>query len=531
MSKAVGESASEAPVAEAGATSEATGTDGAPATGEGSAAPSSDAAASSTSSTCEFTTVKEIIGKKLGIINGSVADQILMDMYDGIDQDDILYFNSYAEIIQALKTHKIDVMVCDLPVGQLAVSRNTGICVMPEKLVKDQYGMVLEKNSPYTAMINERLAAYREDGTIEALYKKWTGADESVKTLPEQNWDTPNGTLTVAVGADAEPMSYQRGNEPAGMSVDLMYHAARDLGYGLECRPLALGSLIAEVQSGKADIATSCFSITDERKQMVDMTDPFYQGGMVAVVRDTAAGAGEELGFFEAVAASFERTFITEGRWQLILSGLGVTMLISIVSGVAGLALGFLFVLLRRKREGGLADKLIHALESLLGGLPVVVVLMVFYYVVFGELTIPGVVVAILVFTLLFGASSGSIMWNAIRAIDVGQVEAGRALGFGDRDTFAMVVLPRAARQFVPLLIAQFVSLVKDTSVVGYIAVQDLTRVGDLIRARTMEAFFPLIAIAIIYFVLCRVMARLLGRWAKRLEPKDEPRTIKGVEL
>ena len=493
--------------------------------------PANESQAAKGSSTLEFTTVAELSGKKIGMLNGTVADEMIMDEHDGIKQEDFLYYNSYAEIIQALKMHKVDALISDLPVASLAVSRNKGIGVMPEVLVKDRYGMVLKKNSPYTAMLNERFAAYREDGTIDELYKKWTGADESTKTLPEQNWDTPNGTLRVVVGADAEPMAYQRGAESVGMGVDLLYHAARDLGYGLECKPLALGSLIAEVQSGKADIATSCFSITDERKQMTDMTEPFFQGGLVAVVRDTAAGADAEEGFLEAVVGSFQRTFIVEGRWQLILSGLGITMLISVVSGVVGLALGFLFVLLRRKREGGLADKLIHALESLLGGLPVVVVLMVFYYVIFGALDISSIIVAILAFSLLFGASCGTIMWNAIRAVDVGQTEAGRALGFGDHDTFFLVVLPQAARNFAPLLLGQFVNLVKDTSIVGYIAVQDLTRVGDLIRARTMEAFFPIIAIAIIYFALCRLLAWLLGKLVKRLEPKDGQRTIKGVEL
>ena len=263
---------------------------------------------------------------------------------------------------------------------------------------------------------------------------------------------------------------------------------------------------------------------------MVDMTEPYYDGGVTAVVRTVGAGSAGQ-GAVGSLADSFERTFIAEDRWALILGGLGVTLLISLASGAAGLALGFLFVLLRRKKEGGLADRLIRLLESLAGGLPVVVVLMLFYYVVFGAFSISGAVVAILAFTLLFGASSGSIMWNAIRAVDAGQVEAGRAMGFSDRQTFLLVVLPQAARQFVPLLIAQFVSLVKDTAVVGYIAVQDLTRVGDLIRARTMEAFFPLIAIAAIYFVFCRLSAWLLGRLARKLEPKEEPRTIKGVEL
>ena len=202
----------------------------------------------------------------------------------------------------------------------------------------------------------------------------------------------------------------------------------------------------------------------------------------------------------------------------------------AVVSGALGLALGLLLVLLRR---GGnrVAEAIVGGFEGLMVELPVVVVLMVFYYVVFGSIGMPGTIVAIIAFTLLFGATSGSIIWSTIQAQDPGQTEASRAMGFSDRETFFLVVLPQAARQFVPLLHSQFIALVKDTSIAGYIAVQDLTRVGDIIRARTMEAFFPLIAIAIIYFVLCFLFAKALDHFLKKLEPQSGPRTIKGVDL
>ena len=478
----------------------------------------------------EIPSLKKLRGKKLGMLSGAQFDTMLLNNLKGINQDDFLYFNSNAETVGALLAGKVDAMVTDLPIGQLAVNMNEGIGLIPEFVVEDHYAYVLPKGSALTAKINERLLAYRKDGTVEKIYDKWAGSDEQAKTIPDQDWDAPNGTLMVAMSPDNEPINYVDNDRACGMCIELLELIARDLGYGVEYRSTNTGSLIAEVESGKADLAAYSFSITEERKRMVDMTEPYYDGGIAVVVR-TAEGNQVNKGFFETVSDSFERTFIVEDRWKLILAGLGVTLLISVVSGVAGLALGFAFVLLRRKKEGGLADRLIRLLENLVGGLPVVVVLMLFYYVVFGALSISEVIIAILAFTVLFGASTGSIMWNAIRGMDPGQAEAGRALGFSDVDTFFLVVLPQAARQFVPTLITQFVSLVKDTAVVGYIAVQDLTRVGDLIRSRTMEAFFPIIAIAIIYFVFCRLMAWLLGLLAKGLEPRDEPRTIKGVEL
>ena len=478
----------------------------------------------------ELKTVDDVIGTRIGLRTGGTVDLLLTQNYDEISMDDFSYYNTTVEMVGALKSNKIDAFVTDLPVSSLAVNRNEGIGILPEPLVEDHYGYVLKKDSPLTAQINERIEAYRADGTIEALYQKWTSSDEEAKTMPSFDGDAPNGTLRVVADGGSEPITYVVGNEVVGMCPELMGMIAQDLGYKLEYHLASLSSLISEVESGKADIAMECFSITEERKKVVDMTEPFYDGGLSAVVRLQGGETTSEQGFFEGLGASFERTFVTESRWRLVLDGLGVTMLIAVASGVLGCALGFGLVLLRR--EGNrVAATLINGFESLMGGLPIVAVLMVLYYVVFGALDVSGTLVAILAFTLVFGASAGSIMWNAVRAVDVGQSEAGRALGFSDRSTFFLVVLPQAARRFLPLLRGQFVSLVKDTSVVGYIAVQDLTRASDLIRARTMEAFFPLIAMALIYFVLCQLLAFVLDLLIRRLEPTNGPRTIKGVEL
>jgi polar amino acid transport system substrate-binding protein len=216
--------------------------------------------------------------------------------------------------------------------------------------------------------------------------------------------------------------------------------------------------------------------------------------------------------------------------WKLIVQGLGVTLLIAVLSGALGAQLGYLLVVLRRRGSAHLS-RAIDAFEALMGGLPTVVVLMVLYYVIFGSLDISSILVSILAFTLIFGASAEAIMWNAIQAIDAGQSEAARSLGFGEGDTFRSVVLPQAARQFLPNLRGQFVSLIKDTSIVGYIAVEDLTRAADIIRSRTLEAFFPLLTSAAIYFAICRIAARIATLYIQSTGPKKESRTIKGVEL
>jgi polar amino acid transport system substrate-binding protein len=120
-------------------------------------------------------------------------------------------------------------------------------------------------------------------------------------------------------------------------------------------------------------------------------------------------------------------------------------------------------------------------------------------------------------------------MWTAVDAIDGIQEETGRALGYNRRQVFSKIIFPQARQQFTPQLMGQFVSLVKETAIVGYIAVQDLTRASDLIRARTMDAFFPLVSTAIIYFIFCRLLAWVLGKVAARLDVTNRPRKIEGV--
>ena len=474
----------------------------------------------------EYNSIAELAGVRVGMGVGSVFDQIITEKNIGID--DFSYYGSFGDQVAALKSGKVDAVAADDPIARLMVSRNSGVGIIEEPLDEDNYGMALAKGSPLTSQMNAIIDGLRADGTLDALKDKWCGSDEAAKTLPEQDWDTSAGTLRVGIESSNEPMVYMRDNQVVGFEVEVLMLCARELHMGVTLSDMPFDALLASVQSGKVDVGLGCISITEERQQSMDLTVPTYNGACRFVVRTVEP---DEAGsFFKGIAESFERTFITENRWMLVLSGLGITVLITVLSGLLGTALGFITVLLRR-RNNRFIEMFVSAFEGLMGRLPIVVVLMVFYYVVFGSIDLPGAIVAVLVFTLAFGASAGSIMWNAVRAVDVGQSEASLALGFNDNQTFFGVVLPQAARNFLPLLSGQFVSLAKDTSVVGYIAVQDLTRAGDLIRSRTMEAFFPLLSTAAIYFGLCCLLAAGMGILIRRLDIERRPRTIKGVEL
>ena len=155
---------------------------------------------------------------------------------------------------------------------------------------------------------------------------------------------------------------------------------------------------------------------------------------------------------------------------------------------------------------------------------------MLLYYVVFGSVDISPLIVSVLAFTLTFGSTCYGLIGNGIQAVDVGQEEAAKALGYNEFRTFYKIIFPQATRQFLPLMKGEFISMVKMTSIVGYIACIDLTKASDIIRSRTMEAFFPLILTAIIYYIVANLMILSLDKLEVSLDPKRRERILIGIK-
>ena len=209
------------------------------------------------------------------------------------------------------------------------------------------------------------------------------------------------------------------------------------------------------------------------------------------------------------IAESLRRTLIQENRWKQVLQGIGTTLLITIVAILAGTALGFGLCMAYRKNNK-LVIRLIDSLSWLVRGLPTVVLLLIMYYVVFGSLSVSGTVVSIVSFTLIFAVTVCGLLQSGIRSIDPGQFEACTALGYREKDGFMKIILPQVIRFSLNGFKTEVIALIKATSIVGYIAVQDLTKTGDIIRSSTYEAFAPLLLTAILYFVLAWLLTKIV---------------------
>ena len=467
-----------------------------------------------------FQSLQDFSGKKVGTLTGTIFDEIL----DGVVDDTIFqYYDDFSSQLLALKAGTLDAIVTDMPIAELAVARQPEFVIFPETVAPDSYGLGLQKDSPLTEQINAIIKKYETDGTLQALREKWLGADESKKTIDIGAYDAPNGTLRYVHDSTLEPMSYVGGNgQSLGLEVELVSLIAKELGMELEITQGTFNSLIPMLASGRADIVSGSISITEERKKSIDLTEPHYIGGTVFLVRVEDMGIAlkqESGGFFNGLYESFHKTFIQESRWKMILSGLGATFVISVFSALIGTILGFGLCLLRRSRFPAVSG-ITAGFIRLLQGIPVLVLLMMMFYVVFAKTQLNGIVVSIAAFSVNFAVYVSEMMRTGIDAVDTGQWEAAMAIGFGRVKTFTKIIAPQALRHILPVYKGEFISMVKMTSVVGYIAVQDLTKATDLIRSRTFEAFFPLIASAAIYFVLAWALTSLLGIAERRTGPK-----------
>ena len=211
----------------------------------------------------------------------------------------------------------------------------------------------------------------------------------------------------------------------------------------------------------------------------------------------------------QELKSSFISNFIDDNRWRYITDGLKITLLVTVFAVLIGVVLGFLIAIVRTTHDKTGKLKILNAIckvyLTVIRGTPVVVQLMIIYFIIFGSVDISKVVVAIVAFGINSGAYVAEIFRSGIMSIDNGQFEAGRSLGFNYAQTMMYIVMPQAFKNVLPTLCNEFISLLKETSVSGYIALQDLTKGGDIIRSRTYDAFMPLIAVALIYLAMVMI--------------------------
>lgn len=467
---------------------------------------------------------------ELGAVTGSLYGGYCRELFPNAH---ISEFNNFSDVLMALRQGKVDGTMLDRPNFNAVKRTDSKLSAVnvPQYSVEIGFGFQkTEEGYALQAQMNAFLDKLRADGRLDSMLDKWYGETEPSVSVPLEELKENPKTLRVSIDTTRKPFVYMYEGKPVGFEIEALYLFCKEYGYNVEIEDVSFASGLAGLAGEKYDLVCGGLYMTPERKESVNFSEPYMVADVVMATYEKS-GVGN---FFASIGESFEKTFIRESRWKLIVKGILTTLLISVCAVLGGTVLGFLLYLAARSKNRALSSVtrvFTKIYSKIITGTPTLVVLMLLFYVVFGRSDLGGTVVAIIGFILTFGSFVYGQLALTVEAVDKGQTEAAYALGYSRNRTFFRIVLPQAMKMFLPVYSAEIVGLIKATSVVGYIAVNDLTKMGDIIRGNTYEAFFPLIAVAVIYFMITWGAAALLGIMQRKFEPKRRKKKniLKGV--
>ncbi|ATW27840.1 ABC transporter permease subunit [Candidatus Formimonas warabiya] len=486
-----------------------------------------------TAGSTKMASLDDINGKKVAVYTGTIHDAFVASHYP---QAEILRFDSTADMVLSLKNRKGDVALLDLISAKVLLKSNPELGILTDDVLTKPLGIGFNKNNPALRdKFNSYLKQAKADGTYAEMYRRWCEDDPEKAEMPELKSPETGEEIILGVAVADLPYVANMNGAYVGFDIEMLQRFAQHEGIRLKIMTMEFSSLVAALASGKVDMIADGIAITEERQKQIDFSDPYMDFKTAAIaLKENIAAYGDqdtaqaETTFFQSIGNSFYNNMILENRYLLILDGLKTTVVISILATVFGTLLGALICFMRMSRKKVL-KQLAKIYISILRGTPVLVLLMLIFYVVFAAVDIDPILVAVVAFGMNFAAYVSEMYRTGIEGVDKGQTEAGIAMGFTQVKTFLYIVLPQAVRKILPVYKGEFISLVKMTSVVGYIAVQDLTKASDIIRSRTFDAFFPLVMVAVLYFFISWLLALSLEFVEKSTDPKVRRKQVKSV--
>lgn len=471
--------------------------------------------------------VEQLEHMRLGVVQGSAYD-VYAEQH--LTEATVLRFNAQADLVLAMLSNKLDGGMSDGASLRALVAAQPQFTPFGDSLFDSPTGAGFRKESTeLRQQFNAFLAQAQKDGTLDKLERHWRVAD--LTTLPDIEFSGDEPALKVGNAIMGLPNVTFVDNQLVGSEIELAMRFAKAIGHRPEFVTMDWGALIPSLMSGKIDVTISDMFITPEREERIAFSNPYRSEGNYFYLLAsrlpgaTQASANESTGFLTSLKESFYSNIMREDRYKLILNGLWVTIVISIGSCLLGTAFGVVVAAMRMSPQP-LLQIPARVFIELLRGIPAVVLLMLIFYVVFGSMNVNPVLIAIVAFALMFAAYTAEIFRSGLGGIDPGQTEAATSLGFTRFASFQHIILPQLIQRILPVYRGEFISMVKNTSIVGYVAVQDLTKVGDIIRSRTFDAFFPLIMVTLIYLLLMWLLGQVLSHLERRTDPERRRRRV-----
>ena len=467
--------------------------------------------------------VDDIEGKTIGVQLGTTGDIYCSD-YEGDDAGSVIErYNKGADAVSSLKQGKLDCVVIDIQPAKAFVRENPELRILDEEFTIEDYAAVIAKgNEELLREFNSALDTLRKDGTLTKIINNYIPDETTGETVPFTYIQTvtDGDVLHMATNAQFPPYEFYDGGNIVGIDVDIARAAADIMGLRLEIVDMEFDAIINAVSSGKADIGLAGFTVTDERKKQINFSDSYTTSKQVIIVRDDEA-IRESQSFF----TKFYNNFIKDNRWEYLAKGLLNTLIITVLAIIIGAVLGFLLALVRvnHDKNGSLPVLNLFArlYVTIFRGTPMMVQLLIIYFVIFSSINISKVLVAVIAFGLNSAAYLCEVIRSGIMSIDEGQFEAGKSLGLSYSTMMKHIILPQALKNVLPAIGNEFISLLKETSIAGYIGLQDLTKGGDIIRSITYEPLLPLVAVALVYLIIVLILSALVSKLERRLKKNE----------
>lgn len=459
--------------------------------------------------------IGDLAGKRIVVLTGSSQEEFALRH---IKNPRLVRVENISDLYLTLKTNKADVALDTYVSAQTYIRHNSGVKIVVDSIFASGIGIAFPPDKKEMRdSFNVFLKEIHESGLYQEIIDRWYSPDAMTADMPDIPNSGENGTIKIGTTAAYFPYSFISGGKNVGLDIELALRFSAKLKRKPVINAFIFSGLVASVNSGNTDIGANCIVITEERAKKLALSDPYQWTRQCVVVR---SGEKASAGFIASVKDNFHKTFVQDDRYLMLLNGIWVTIKISLLAILLGTLLGSLICWMRMSSIKWLV-KATKAYIYIFRGIPQVVLLMLLFYIIFSSSGINGEAVSVIGFAITFSAYVCEMFRTSIESVSKGQIEASLSMGFTKPQTFRYITMPLTVQRVFPVFTGEVISLIKGTSIVGYIAVEDITKVSDMIRSLTFDAFFSLIVVTIVYFIL--IILALGG--LKRIQRITVPRS------
>ena len=474
-------------------------------------------------------------GVRIAMLTGA---EVVYEIQQRYSEARLTYYDTQADIYNAISSGKADVGCGYLSQREELKASHPELAFIPEPVAELDYGFATqntEKGKQLSKEFSEYLRMIIENGEYQKLKDKWEAPDRTGDVMANYTFSGENGQLRIVTGGLWVPMTFYEGKKLTGEFIEMAYGFCEYAGYIPSVEAVTYAAELTGLSTGKYDLMADIVRMDTDKTDDICVTDQlYYLDTYLCVKAETEQATVSKASlFWSKIKTSVYKSLIQSKRYELLASGLLVTLGLTLLSVFMGTILGTLLCAMRMSRNPLLAS-FASLYIRIFRSIPVLVSMMVMYYVIFKNMGLSAFAVSVIAFTIDFSAYSAEIFRSGISSVPVEQVKAARALGFSRSQSFGKVVLPQAMINIVPVYIGQCLATLKMTSIAGYISVEDLTKASDIIRSKTYEALCPLLITALVYFILSALMTKLFEIAARKVDPAnrtvpEDIRTIVGA--